>query len=84
MTLPSQTETHPEPSHRPTSFWRSSTGRWALLALAVTAVFFGWEYRTALFSSALIVWLPLVLYVGMHFFMHGGHGGHGRHGDRDD
>ena len=84
MALPSQTDPHPEPSHRPTSFWRSSTGRWALLTLAVAAIFFGWEYRTALFSSALIVWLPLVLCVGMHFFMHRGHGSHhGRGLDED-
>jgi hypothetical protein len=28
-----------------------------------------------------LLWLPLLLCVGMHFFMHGGHGGHGgKHG----
>lgn len=84
MTLPSQTDPHPDPTHRPTPFWRSSTGRWTLLGLLVAAVVFGWEYRTALFSSALIIWLPLVLCVGMHFFMHRGHGSHqGRDIDDD-
>jgi hypothetical protein len=35
-------------------------------------------------SSGLLIWLPLLLCVGMYFFMHGGHGGHDGHGKGDD
>lgn len=38
-----------------------------------------WAEHSAHILGALI-WLPLVLCVGMHMFMHGGHGGHGHPG----
>ena len=66
------------------SFWRSRAGVYLIAALVFGAAVLGWEYRAYIFSSSLILWLPLLLCVGMHFFMHGGHGGHGGHGSGDD
>ncbi len=66
------------------SYWRSSSGRWTIAAFGIAAILLGWEYRAAILSSTLIIWLPLVLCVGMHFFMHRGHGSrHSRHDDYD-
>ncbi|WP_244867689.1 DUF2933 domain-containing protein [Vannielia litorea] len=40
----------------------------------------GYEHRVHIFASDWVLWLPLLICVGMHVFMHGGHGGHGGHG----
>lgn len=69
---------------RPPSFWRSSAGRYLIGALVLGAVVLGYEHRAHILSSNWILWAPLLLCVGMHFFMHGGHGGHGGRGSGDD
>ena len=71
----------PQPPRR--WFWRTGLGRAAIISAAVVGALVLWENREAIFASDLLLWAPLLLCVGMHFFMHGGHGGHGRHGNRD-
>ncbi|MDV7143010.1 DUF2933 domain-containing protein [Tropicimonas sp. TH_r6] len=73
---------HSEQSHRPPSFWRSRAGIYLIVALVVGGTLLGIEHRVHILDSGLLVWLPLLLCVGMHFFMHGGHGGHGSGGDK--
>jgi hypothetical protein len=50
------------------------------VALAASGLLLGYEYRAVILTSGLIIWLPLLLCAGMHFFMHGRHGGHGDKG----
>ena len=66
---------------RPPSFWRSRAGIYLIVALAGGGLLLGYEPRVHLLGSGLLIWLPLLLCVGMHFFMHGGHGGHGKGDD---
>lgn len=56
--------------------WRNT-----ILAVAFGVLVLGYEYREAILTSGLLVYLPILLCVGMHFFMHRGHKGNGRHGD---
>lgn len=65
----------------PQSFWRSRAGIYLIVALVISGLLLGYEHRVHLLSSGLLIWLPLFLCVGMHFFMHGGHGGHGKKDD---
>ena len=65
---------------RPPSFWRSRGGVYLIVALGIAGVLLGYEHRVHILASDWFLWLPLLVCVGMHFFMHGGHGGHG-HGD---
>lgn len=52
--------------------------------LAVAGVFLWVEHRAHVLG-ALPLLLPLLICIGMHFFMHRGHGGHGgQSGGRDD
>jgi hypothetical protein len=39
----------------------------------------GYEHRVHILASSWIIYLPLLICAGMHFFMHGVHGGHGGH-----
>lgn len=59
------------------SYWRTKAGRYMIIALTVSGLLLGYENRAVILSSGLLLWLPLLLCVGMHFFMHKGHGGHG-------
>lgn len=70
-------------THLP-SFWRSRDGKTLLAVVAVGGLLLGYEHRVHVLDSGLLIWLPLLLCVGMHFFMHGGHGGHGGHGEGND
>lgn len=70
-----------EPEARP-KFWKTQSGRWTLIALALGALVLGYEYRSVLLTSSTILFLPLLACVGMHFFMHKGHGG-GHGGQRN-
>lgn len=70
-------EPYPTPS-----FWRSRTGVYLIVALVVGGLLLGYEHRVHILGSNWLLWLPLLLCVGMHFFMHGGHGGHGGGGDK--
>jgi hypothetical protein len=69
---------------RPPSFWKSRAGIYLIFALVLGGLLLGYEHRVHILGSWLLIWLPLLLCVGMHFFMHGGHGGHGGHGKGDD
>lgn len=71
-----------EHAHQPPSFWRSRAGKYLIVALVVGGILLGIEHRVHILGSGLLLWLPLLLCVGMHFFMHGGHGGHGSGGDK--
>ncbi len=67
---------------RPPSFWKSRAGIYLIFALILGGLLLGYEHRVHILGSGLLIWLPLLLCVGMHFFMHRGHGGHGGHGGR--
>lgn len=57
--------------------------RWKLVLVAflvISAFYLIAEHRVHL--SGFWQYLPFILYIGLHFFMHGSHGGHGGgHGD---
>ena len=63
---------------RPPSFWKSRAGIYLIVALVLGGLLLGYEHRVHILGSGLLIWLPLLLCIGMHFFMHGGHGGHGK------
>ncbi len=71
-------------SSSPPSFWKSRRGIYLIFALVLGGLLLGYEHRVHVLSIGFLIWLPLILCVGMHFFMHGGHGGHGGHGKGDD
>ncbi|GHE05961.1 hypothetical protein U879_05445 [Defluviimonas sp. 20V17] len=74
---------HGKPEEEPVPdvpFWKSRAGVYLIVALALGGLLLGYEHRVHIFASDWILWLPLLICVGMHFFMHGGHGGHGGHG----
>lgn len=71
---PNQVDRHPLPG----SFWRSGTGKATIGAFAASALLLGYEYRATIFADSAAIWLPLLLCVGMHGFMHHGHRRHGR------
>lgn len=63
---------------------RSPTGIALCVFLTVGGVFLWIEHRAHVFG-ALPLLLPLLICIGMHFFMHRGHGGHGgQSGGRDE
>lgn len=64
------------------SFWRSRSGITLIVVLSVLGFLLIYEHRGHILGSGLLIWLPLLICVGMHFFMHGGHGGHGSDGDK--
>ncbi len=64
----------------PSSFWKSRAGIYLAVALVLAGLLLGYEHRVHILTSDWLIWLPLLICVGMHFFMHGGHGGHGGHG----
>lgn len=78
--LEKENETHEHPS-RP-SFWRTHNGVNLIGAIVASGLLLGIEYRGIILGSSFLVWLPLLLCVGMHFFMHGEHGGHVSGGDK--
>jgi len=58
------------------------TSRWALVLLGfavIAGALLFTEHRAHTLGA--LIWLPLLLCLLMHFFMHGGHGRHGGHGD---
>lgn len=69
-----------EGPHAEPGFWRSRAGISLLFAFAVGGLLLGYEHRVHILGSDWLLWLPLLICIGMHFFMHGGHGGHGGHG----
>lgn len=82
---PSHTQ-HDEEDHapRPPSFLKSRAGIYLIVAIGIGGLLLGYEHRVHLLTSGLLIWLPLLLCVGMHFFMHGRQGGHGGHGKGKD
>jgi hypothetical protein len=73
---------HPHDPIAPPSFWRSRTGIYLIVALVIGGLLIGYEHRIHILGSTWLLWLPLLICVGMHFFMHGGHGGHGPGGHK--
>jgi hypothetical protein len=64
-------------------FLNTPAGYALCVFLAIGGVLVWIEHRAHVLG-ALPLLLPLVICLGMHFFMHGGHGGHHGHGgDRD-
>lgn len=78
--LEQEDETHEHASQ--SSFWRTRNGVILTGTIVASGLLLGIEYRGIILGSGLLVWLPLLLCVGMHFFMHDGHGGHGSGGDK--
>lgn len=65
------------------SFLKTPAGIALCVFLALAAIFLWFEHR-AHALGALPLLLPLLICVGMHFFMHRGHsGGHKHGGERD-
>lgn len=65
-------------------FLSTQAGLALCVFLAIAGVFLWVEHRAHVIG-ALPLLLPLLICVGMHFFMHKGHGGHGGPGGgRDD
>ncbi|WP_353621164.1 DUF2933 domain-containing protein [Labrenzia sp. R4_2] len=60
--------------HQSRTFWRSRAGVYFVVALTLVGLLLGFEHRDHIFSSGWLIWLPLLLCVAMHFFMHGHHG----------
>lgn len=56
-------------------FWRSRTAIALIVFLAIAAALLGYEHRIHIFGGNMFSALLLLIFVGMHFFMHGGHGG---------
>lgn len=69
---------------KPASFWRSRAGAYLIVAITIGGLMLGYEHRVHLLGSGLLLWLPLLICVGMHFFMHRGHGGHSGPGPGED
>lgn len=63
------------------SFLTSRAGLVMLGFLLIAGVLLFTEHRAHVFG--VLIWLPLLLCLLMHFFMHGGHGGHGGHAGHD-
>jgi Protein of unknown function (DUF2933) len=82
-TTSAENEHQHEPT-KPPSFWRSRSGAYLIVTLVIGGLLLGYEHRVQIFGSEWLLWLPLLICVGMHFFMHGGHGGHGGHGSGGD
>ena len=64
-------------------FWRSRAGAYLIVALVLGGLLLAYEHRIHILASGWLLLLPLLICVGMHFFMHGGHGGRGGHGPDD-
>jgi len=62
--------------------WRSPAVLTLCVFLFIAGLFLWLEHRAHLLG-ALPLLLPLLICVGMHFFMHRGHGGHGHHTGAD-
>lgn len=63
------------------TFLNTPAGFALCVFLAVGAVFLWLEHRAHVLGALPLI-LPLLICVGMHFFMHRGHGGHGGDGGR--
>ena len=72
----------PTEQGQPFSFWRSRSGKYLIVGAALGGLLLAYDKRPQLLSVDWLLWLPLLICVGMHFFMHGGHG-HGRRGPED-
>ena len=80
--IPNHQRQDPTPKR---SFLASPYG-WALCTFLLVAGVLLWIEHRAHVLGVLPLLLPLLICIGMHFFMHRGHGGHGGHGGggRDD
>lgn len=62
-------------------FWRSRAGKVLVGFAVIGGLLLVYEHRLHLFTGDGLLLVLLVLWFGLHFFMHGGHGGHGGHGN---
>lgn len=71
--------------HRKTPFWCTPAGTVLAVFLAVAGLLLIFEHRAHILGDW-VLFLPLLICIGMHFFMHGshGHGNHDRHKGSDD
>lgn len=67
------------------SFWRTPAGTVLVVFLCIVGLLLVFEHRAHIFGDW-VLFLPLLLCIGMHFFMHGkhGHGGHHGHQHQDN
>ncbi|RYH06463.1 DUF2933 domain-containing protein [Tropicimonas sp. IMCC6043] len=56
------------------SGWPSPNRLLLIAAFAVAALLLGIEFKEEILNSNMFAWAPLLLCLGMHFFMRGGHG----------
>jgi hypothetical protein len=64
-------------------FLKTPAGLALCVFMAVAALFLWLEHRAHVLGALPLI-LPLLICVGMHFFMHRGHGGHGGDGGRHE
>lgn len=60
------------------SFLTSRVGLAMIGFLVIGGALLLTEHRAHVLGA--LIWLPLILCIFLHMFMHGGHGGHGGHG----
>jgi hypothetical protein len=72
-------DSSPHPRSGP-RFWNRPNAWLVVVALAAVAPYL-WLTHRAHILEVLPLMLPLLICIGMHFFMHRGHGGHGGHRD---
>lgn len=72
---------HQRQDPRPKRGFLASPYGWALCTFVLVAGVLLWIEHRAHVLGALPLLLPLLICIGMHFFMHRGHGGHGGGGD---
>lgn len=78
---PSRVEPKADDGRRP---FRATPAGVALCVFLAIAGLFLWVEHRAHVLGALPLLLPLLICIGMHFFLHRGHGGHGGHGGGRD
>ena len=83
MTRRNLTPKHPDEDQGDKRPFLNTPFGWALCTFLAVAGVLLWIEHRAHVLGALPLLLPLLICVGMHFFMHRGHGGHGGHGGHD-
>ena len=86
MSVPSTPDRDPQSDNKVqlVPFLRSRTGMTLVVLIVVAGLMLAYEHRVHIAGSDWVIWLPILICVGMHFFMHGGHGGHGSNRNSDE
>lgn len=61
-------------------FWPSRAGGYLVAAFVLAGLMLWYERRNHIFENTLLFWMPILICVGMHFYMNGGQGGDRKHG----